>query len=36
MITRWVPSRKAALVADIERGALSLEEAERHYDLSPE
>jgi transposase-like protein len=34
--TRWVPSRKAALVSSIECGALTFAEASRQYDLSPE
>jgi len=33
---RWVPRRKAAVVAAVRSGAISLEEACRRYDLSEE
>jgi hypothetical protein len=33
---RWVPSRKAALVAAVRAGEISLEEACRRYQLCPD
>jgi transposase-like protein len=33
---RWSPNRKEAVVRAIRRGALSVEEARRRYNLSPD
>lgn len=35
-VTRWVPSRKAALVGQIESGMLTPSEAQCQFGLSPE
>jgi transposase-like protein len=35
-VARWSPNRKEAVVKAVRRGALSVEEADRRYDLSPD
>jgi transposase-like protein len=35
-VARWSPNRKEAIVRAVRRGALSVEEAGRRYDLSPD